>query len=247
MKPQVNGSSPEKSRTPQGSYRPITPSPLSAQVDETAGQRLFSRKKPNTPGVLSADNPLPLFGSSRQGVPRGGCVAVEPLPRLRIRGGGRRTLVVTMNLHEHGGASRRLQGTLKLQWPQRAGPRRTRDVRGSTAERGARRRRWGLCALEGSFRRDFVHFRPASVYKVLTKRGPQCTKSPAPRGPVYKVLTKRGPQCTKSGRAHWGRSGGAHAMPRGPASWFRTEISAVISREPTYETCRGTQKEFSSD
>ena len=64
------------SRTPRGPYRPTTPYPLSAQIDETAGQGLVSRNKPNPPGVLSADNPLPPVGYARKDVPRGGCVAV---------------------------------------------------------------------------------------------------------------------------------------------------------------------------
>ena len=45
---------------PPGPCRPTTPHPLSAQVDETAGQGLVSRKEPNPPGALSADNPHPL-------------------------------------------------------------------------------------------------------------------------------------------------------------------------------------------
>ena len=83
---------------PPGPCRPTTPHPLSAQVDETAGQGLVSRKEPNPPGALSADNPPPPVGHARKDVPRGGCVAAGPRhargfvsvaggtsPRARIR------------------------------------------------------------------------------------------------------------------------------------------------------------------
>ena len=45
---------------PLGVYRPITPCPLSAQVDETAGQGHVSRKKPNPLGVYRPITPYPL-------------------------------------------------------------------------------------------------------------------------------------------------------------------------------------------
>ena len=77
---------------------------------------------------------------------------------------------------------------------------------------------WGLCALEGSFRRGFAQcsedaggpcalggpfqrgfarWLPVSVYKVPSQRGPQCTQPAASRSPVYKPSSKRGRQCTK--------------------------------------------------
>ena len=49
----------------------------------------------------------------------------------------------------------------------------------SPVQTGAAVYKVGLCALEGSFRRDFVHSRPRPVYKPPSKQGSQCTKSTA--------------------------------------------------------------------
>ena len=67
----------------------------------------------------------------------------------------------------------------------------------------ARKRRLGLCALEGLFGRGFVQCHAVPVYKLPSKRGHQCTKPAWSRSAVYKVPPEQGPQCTKSGFAHW--------------------------------------------
>ena len=104
----------------------------------------------------------------------------------------------------------------------------------------ARRRLLGLCALEGSFRRGFVQWRPALVYKVPFKQGRQCTKSLASKSPVCKPPSKQGRQCTKSGRAHLGSSDGASAAPHGSEPWLRARFLADFLQEPTHTKCRRT-------
>ena len=81
----------------------MTPYPLSAQVDETAGQGLVSRKEPNPLGALSADNPLPPVGYARRDTPPRRVRCGGTLPQTRILGRGRRDLVATTGLHEFGG------------------------------------------------------------------------------------------------------------------------------------------------
>ena len=48
------------------------------------------------------------------------------------------------------------------------------------AARGVRKRRSGLCALEGRFQRGFVRCRTHPVYKPPFEQGRQCTKSRSP-------------------------------------------------------------------
>ena len=48
------------------------------------------------------------------------------------------------------------------------------------AARGVRKRRSGLCALEGRFQRGFVQCGPHPVYKPPFEQGRQCTKSRSP-------------------------------------------------------------------
>ena len=63
------------------------------------------------------------------------------------------------------------------------------------AARGARKRRPGLCALEGRFQRGFVQCRPHPVYKPPFEQGRQCTKSGRPL---------RAWSCTETAPSHAG-------------------------------------------
>ena len=85
------------------------------------------RKNRGTPpGVLSADNPLPLFGSSRRDAPRSAFAAAGPchgrrygvvadgtVPRTQMWGCGNPPPAVTEDLHEPKGGSRRYRTRTK--------------------------------------------------------------------------------------------------------------------------------------
>ena len=170
---------------------------------------------------------------------RGSRPTSGPPARRPLRGPGSRSLVVTTGLHESGGAWRsavpggdggdfvhsrhRFGGTLYTAGQNQCTnprPYRAASVQGRTLRTGRYvptglctlpKSGWGLCTLEASFRRDFVH----------------CW-----RGPVYKPQSEQGRQCTKSDFAHRGRSGGgsreaSRSWHHGSAREFRRHFAGT--------------------
>ena len=111
----VPASGPEVSAAepPGGLIGRQPPPPLPLRLMKTQVRGPSQEKWRNPPGALSADNPLPLFRSSRRDAPRSefapavpchgrrcGAVADGTVSRTQIRVCGRRDLAVTEDLHE---------------------------------------------------------------------------------------------------------------------------------------------------